>query len=591
MRPPPFTPTGGVPDAQDADVVWHENGHAIQNDQVPGWGATHDALSIGEGWGDYWAFSHGAGKGPNRSWDPYVFKWDATAYNPGDPAFLRVVNSTKHYPENMDYVNFDVHADGEMWSACLYQLWNLLGKQKADTIILESNFYLSPSASFIDGAHAILKANAALYNGASYAAIRQIFVDRGFLDSQGIGAATPNYTISGTITGPSPSGVSVAASATATSPYVAGAEPGMDVPAGNTTGASFPINVPLNASITSVTLGVSVQSANGGHIEILVKGPDGTTVIVKDPNPTDNSTTNIVTSYPNLTPSAHPLTAFNTKNAKGTWTVQVLDPTSGDTDGLFNWFTLSLTFSSGTYQKTVASRSDGSYFLTQLPSATYTVTPSKTGTSYTPPTRAVPLTSNVSSQDFVQTQPKLTAFSVSSNTMLAGDSGLATLTLSSSIGANTAVQLASSNSALSVAPTCTISGGQTRGATSVTARAVSASTSVTLSAKLNDVTKTVTISVLPAPALRQLTLVSGVVHGGGTMGASVRLAGATPAPMRVTLASSDASVTLPAFVIVPAGASSVSFTVQTSMVRQQEQVGLSATRGSNVVGSILYVVP
>src|SRR5438105_2631045 len=183
---------GGVPDAQDADVVWHENGHAIQNDQVPGWGATHDALSIGEGWGDYWAFSHGAGKGPNRSWDPYVFKWDATAYNPGNPAFLRIVNSTKHYPQNMDYVNFDVHADGEMWSACLYQLWNLLGKQKADTIILESNFYLSPSASFIDGTHAILKANAALYNGASYAAIRQIFIDRGFLDSQGIGAATPN---------------------------------------------------------------------------------------------------------------------------------------------------------------------------------------------------------------------------------------------------------------------------------------------------------------------------------------------------------------------------------------------------------------
>src|SRR5207237_10582127 len=129
-----------------------------------------------------------------------------------------------------------------------------------------------------------------------------------------------------------------------------------------------------------------------------------------------------------------------------------------------------------------------------------------------------------------------------------------------------------------------------RGATSVTARAVSASTSVTLSAKLNDVTKTVTISVLPAPALRQLTLVSGVVHGGGTMGASVRLAGATPAPMRVTLTSSDASVTLPAYVIVPAGASSVCLTVQTSMVRRQKQVLLSWSRGTSVLCTVLDVL-
>ena len=40
---------GGVDDAEDADVTWHEYGHAIHHDQVPGFGQGHDAGSIGEG--------------------------------------------------------------------------------------------------------------------------------------------------------------------------------------------------------------------------------------------------------------------------------------------------------------------------------------------------------------------------------------------------------------------------------------------------------------------------------------------------------------------------------------------------------------
>jgi hypothetical protein len=46
---------GGVDDAEDAEVIWHEYGHAIQDAQVPGFGAGHEAGSIGEGFGDYWA--------------------------------------------------------------------------------------------------------------------------------------------------------------------------------------------------------------------------------------------------------------------------------------------------------------------------------------------------------------------------------------------------------------------------------------------------------------------------------------------------------------------------------------------------------
>ena len=47
--------TGGVDDAEDAHIIAHEYGHAIQDDQVPGWGDSHRPGSMGEAFGDYLA--------------------------------------------------------------------------------------------------------------------------------------------------------------------------------------------------------------------------------------------------------------------------------------------------------------------------------------------------------------------------------------------------------------------------------------------------------------------------------------------------------------------------------------------------------
>jgi Zn-dependent metalloprotease len=51
--------TGGVDDAEDAEIILHEYGHAIQDDQVPGFGAGEEGGAMGEGFGDSWrpAFS------------------------------------------------------------------------------------------------------------------------------------------------------------------------------------------------------------------------------------------------------------------------------------------------------------------------------------------------------------------------------------------------------------------------------------------------------------------------------------------------------------------------------------------------------
>jgi hypothetical protein len=48
---------GGVDDAEDAEVILHEYGHAIQDaQQTPhGFGPSVEAGSVGEGFADYWA--------------------------------------------------------------------------------------------------------------------------------------------------------------------------------------------------------------------------------------------------------------------------------------------------------------------------------------------------------------------------------------------------------------------------------------------------------------------------------------------------------------------------------------------------------
>src|SRR5215218_7988140 len=48
---------GGVDDAEDGEVIVHEYGHSVQDDQVPGFGSSPDAGAIGEAFGAWTARS------------------------------------------------------------------------------------------------------------------------------------------------------------------------------------------------------------------------------------------------------------------------------------------------------------------------------------------------------------------------------------------------------------------------------------------------------------------------------------------------------------------------------------------------------
>ena len=169
--------TGGVDDAEDADVIWHEYGHSIQDNQVPGFGTNLESGSIGEGFGDYWAGTLGA-QLSNGFQDTCLAEWDATSYSSTTPPCLRRLDGTKHYPES---VVGEVHDDGEIWSAALWQIRAAIGATKADTVILQHHFLLTPDASFNQAANALVTAAIGLgYPSSQVNTIRTILRDRGF---------------------------------------------------------------------------------------------------------------------------------------------------------------------------------------------------------------------------------------------------------------------------------------------------------------------------------------------------------------------------------------------------------------------------
>jgi hypothetical protein len=163
---------GGVDDAEDADVILHEYGHAIQDNTTLGkYLGFGESGAQGEGFGDYWAFSNGP-TGPGAFDPACLAEWDF-----GFLGCLRRLDSTKHYPEDLA---FEVHDDGEMWSSTLHDLFLALGKEATDRIVLQSHFLVPFLPRFCDGARALRDADNALYGGAHGAVIGTTVAAHGF---------------------------------------------------------------------------------------------------------------------------------------------------------------------------------------------------------------------------------------------------------------------------------------------------------------------------------------------------------------------------------------------------------------------------
>jgi zinc metalloprotease ZmpB len=169
---------GGVDDAEDAEVILHEYGHAMQDaQQTPfGFGATIESGSIGEGFADYWAVTVSSTFAPTP--DPAcVADWDSVSYTSGVPHCLRRVDTNLKYPTDLDG---RVHHDGMIWSRALWDIRNTVGARTADTLILEGQFDL-PNPTMPELARSTVAAAQRLYGGAVAKKVTAAFHARGIL--------------------------------------------------------------------------------------------------------------------------------------------------------------------------------------------------------------------------------------------------------------------------------------------------------------------------------------------------------------------------------------------------------------------------
>jgi hypothetical protein len=172
---------GGVDDAEDAEVILHEYGHAIHVGQGFVFGS-EEAGAISEGFGDYWAVtvsdvvSRADGVAVTSDL-PCVADWDSTSYTSTVPHCLRRVDRDLHYPGDL---NGEVHHDGQIWSRALWDIRRALTNRVADTIIVMGQFDF-PGTTMPDLAQRTVTAAQVLYGTSAANTVRAAFHARAIL--------------------------------------------------------------------------------------------------------------------------------------------------------------------------------------------------------------------------------------------------------------------------------------------------------------------------------------------------------------------------------------------------------------------------
>jgi len=324
---------GGVDDAEDADILLHEYGHAIQESSSPGGfsgTSASQARAMGEGFGDYWAFSGNYTAGQSSSADQFcIGEWDARCGNAPSTRCgyapsancLRRVDGTKTMD---DYIIVDrggtEHTNGEIWSSALREIFMNLtgrygvqeGRRVTDRIVLESQFGLPGSATFRLGGMRMLDVDRLLYGGAN--------------GSQICAALTIRKIISSGDCDPTPKGDAT---------IYQSPEQNIAIPDASTTGITSTRVVTDTRLVERVSVAVKIEHPFRGDLQLVLIAPNGRQVILQ--RSSSDSGSDIATVYGVDSESAESLDVLRGIPANGTWTLLVADVSAQDVGRLISW--------------------------------------------------------------------------------------------------------------------------------------------------------------------------------------------------------------------------------------------------------------
>jgi hypothetical protein len=158
----------------DGDVVFHEYGHGVSNRLIgngSGLGGTQSG-AMGEGWGDYWACSD-ANEGVMGE-----YSTNNATNGIRRAAYTVPANSVHDSYADVGAGGFQVHRDGEVWCATLWDLNRTIGKTKADKLVLDGMKNTASSPSMVTARSGIITACNALYP-ADVCAVWTVFARHG----------------------------------------------------------------------------------------------------------------------------------------------------------------------------------------------------------------------------------------------------------------------------------------------------------------------------------------------------------------------------------------------------------------------------
>jgi hypothetical protein len=165
---------GGVNDAEDAETILHEFGHALQDFLCPDCGQSDEGGAMGEGFGDYLALSTFADRKEHMpKYETAVMSWDAINWRKSEPRCIRNIATKRTYADLSSVRG--VHENGRIWAATLWDIREALGREVADRLIVESHFQLDGFTKFARGARAIIDADDNLYGGEHRSRLRGVF--------------------------------------------------------------------------------------------------------------------------------------------------------------------------------------------------------------------------------------------------------------------------------------------------------------------------------------------------------------------------------------------------------------------------------